>query len=272
MLLLLLPLVVHAGLRKSRGPFDHDHPRWINPYGAEKPFRFLDNLFPVAPEDDVGEGAVGGGTGYLGGTADDALIVPPYAVADPFPQGSRLYGELRVPGEEPQIVGRDPSYGSGDYFPPHEVAKSGGIVAPASVMPADQYPLMAPADDFHPMPALGPEDALPKKYARYLDQVEDLARGCTQQNGYVSSDCTVACADGEDVQAVFGNTLRDVKLEAIDAEKDLAKVSWDTALDPDPETGEHSGTIERRRLSKGGKVCAPTPAVAGAASAALLQH
>ena len=45
-----------AGLQadsRSRGPFDHDHPRWINPYGAEKPFRFLDNLFPVAPEDDV---------------------------------------------------------------------------------------------------------------------------------------------------------------------------------------------------------------------------
>ena len=44
---------------------------------------------------------------------------------------------------------------------------------------------------------------------------------------YVSSDCTVACADGEDLQAVFGNTLRDVKLEAIDAEKDLAKVTLD---------------------------------------------
>lgn len=267
---LALFVLVDAGLRRadksSRGPFDSDHPRMINPWGANKPFRFLDDMFPVAPEDSVGEGAVG-----VGGTADDALVVPPYAVADPFPQGSRLFGEVRVPGEDPVVVPRDPSYGSGDYFPPKEVAGAGGIVAPASKMPEDSYPLLAPGDDFSPMPALGPEDSLPRKYARYFDQVEDKARGCDTHNGYVTNDCTVACGVNETVQAVFGNELRNVTLGGIDVEKDVAEVSWDPSLPADAETGTHGPvTIERRRLSKDGKVCAPTPAVAGDASAALL--
>jgi hypothetical protein len=138
-------------------------------------------------------------------------------------------------------------------------------------MPEESYPLMAPGDDFRPKPALGPEDALPRKYARYLDQVEDLARGCKTQNGYVEGACTVACSVNETVQAVFGNELRDVQLGGIDTTKDMAEVSWDESLPADTQTGTHGPVaIERRRLSKDGKVCAPEPAVAGTASAALL--
>jgi hypothetical protein len=240
----------------------------VNPWVPETPFRFLDNMFPIAPADDVGKGRVG-----VGGTTDDALVVPPYAIADPFPQGQRVFGEVREEGEDPIVVARDPSYGSGDYWHPGGLRQSGGLVAPAAKMPMKNYPLLSPADGFSPMPAVAPEDALPRKYARYLDQVEDMARGCTTAaGGYVRGECTVACEANETVSAVFGNVLREVTILSIDAEQDVAEVEWDASLPADPETGAHGPvTIERRRLRKDGKVCAATKAVAGSASQALTQ-
>lgn len=299
------------------GPFSNEQDQMVNPFSADKPFPFLDNMVPVAPEDSVGNGPVG-----VGGVAEDALAVPPYAIADPFPQGHRLYGVRKdealgwqsgIPTVEPPvIVGKDPSFGSGDYWHPAELAKGGGLVAPASKMPLANYPLMAKGDDFSPKPAVGPEDALPRKYARYFDQVEDLARGCTTQNGYVEGACTVACAINETVQGVFGNEILTVMLRGIDTDKDIAQVTWAEAEAPAPngfgsqfanlaETlgAKDTGpvTLERRLLLKCSKtdgsdleydtdragvrgqqyseyksckVCAPDPAFAGVAGAALL--
>jgi hypothetical protein len=253
-------------------PFDQTRQFMVNPYVPDKRFRFLDDLFPVAPMDDVGFGRVGPSTKGLN-PAEDALVIPPYAAVDPFPQGARLYGHVNEEGEDPKIIPRDPSFGSGDYWHPKDLHRSGGIVAPAERMGMQHYPIRAPLDEFSPYPAIGPEDALPRKYARYFDQVEDRARGCvTAAGGYVREACSVACEVNETVNAVFGNVLREVKINAIDEEKDLAEVSWDESLPPDPETGTHGPVIiERRRLQKDGKVCAMMASQAGRSSQAFLQ-
>jgi hypothetical protein len=244
----------------------------VNPYVAQPKFRFLDNMFPIAPMDDVGFGRVGPGIQGLS-PAEDALVIPPYAAVDPFPQGARLYGAVVEEGEDPTIIPRDPSFGSGDYWHPRDLHSTGGIVAPAERMGMNRYPIRAPLDEFAPYPAIGPEDAIPRKYARYFDQVEDRARGCvTAAGGYVREACSVACNVNDTVNAVFGNVLREVKINAIDVEDDLAQVSWDASLPADPETGTHGPvTIERRRLQKDGKVCATMAALAGRTSQALLQ-
>jgi hypothetical protein len=241
----------------------------VNPYVPTMRFRFLDNMFPIAPMDDVGTGRVGNPLS----PAEDALVVPPYAAVDPFPQGARLYGAVTEEGEDPKIIPRDPSFGSGDYWHPRDLHNTGGIVAPAERMGMKNYPIRAPLDEFAPFPAISPEDTMPRKYSRYFDQVEDRARGCvTSAGGYVREPCSVACDVNETVSAVFGNVLREVKINAIDEEKDLAQVSWDASLPPDPETGDHGPvTIERRRLQKGGKVCAQMASEAGRTSQAFLQ-
>merc|ERR1719424_148651 len=257
-----LAVVAFAGLRHSskgeKGPFSSEHPSMVNPWGASKPFRFLDDMFPVAPEDKLPQG-----TDWVGYKGEKPMYIPAYTVSDPFPQGARLFKTVHVPGEDPIVVATDPSYGNGDAWNPN-VAQTQGIVAPASRMDRKHYPLHAPFDKFSPMPALGPEDILPQKYARYLDQVNDRARGCgTGNGGYVNDACTVECQTGSVVQAVFGNVLRDVTLEAMDEEHDLAQVSWDASLPEDPETGTHGPVnIERRRLSVGGKTCNPSPGAA----------
>jgi hypothetical protein len=244
----------------------------VNPYVPQEKFRFLDDMFPIAPMDDVGFGRVGPGAKGLS-PAEDALVIPPYAAVDPFPQGARLYGPVVEEGEDPTIIPRDPSFGSGDYWHPRDLHNTGGIVAPAERMGMKNYPIRSPLDEFAPYPAISPEDALPRKYSKYFDQVEDRARGCvTAAGGYVREACSVACEVDETVKAVFGNVLREVKINAVDEEKDLAQVSWSTSLPADPVTGTHGPvTIERRRLQKDGKVCAMRAALAGRSSQALLQ-
>merc|ERR1719375_3090224 len=81
-------------------PFDQTRHFMVNPYVPTKQFDFLDNLFPIAPMDDVGFGRVGPGTKGLS-AAEDALVIPPYAAVDPFPQGTRLYGPVVEEGEDP---------------------------------------------------------------------------------------------------------------------------------------------------------------------------
>merc|ERR1719247_3396562 len=84
-------------------PFDQTRVFQVNPYVATKRYRFLDNMFPIAPMDNVGFGRVGPSTQGLS-PAEDALVIPPYAAVDPFPQGARLYGAVTEEGLEPTII------------------------------------------------------------------------------------------------------------------------------------------------------------------------
>jgi len=205
---------------------------------------FLDNLEPIAPMDRL-HAALGidpePGPG-------NAMFIPEYLNPEVFPSGKAGKGcnctmptaknktiqcsceksieyiprgvftkqndytwlkETPILGTENfTLTPADVTYPGGDYWGPKT---NSHLVAPADVLPADAYPNQAFRSfrHSHPqLPASARKDALPVKYSRFLDQIQDRSLECDT----ISKRCTVPCKPGDDVQATIGNLLVQAKI------------------------------------------------------------
>jgi len=75
------------------------------------------------------------------------------------------------------------------YTTPREL-----LHAPEDKMKHSEYPLVAPADRAEMIPALAPQDHIPLRFAKYIDQVADKTRAIEQAQ---RKGCEVTSASGE---------------------------------------------------------------------------
>jgi len=78
-------------------------------------------------------------------------------------------------------------------------------VSPEDQMPPQNYPLQAPADESR---GNAREDAIPSRFAKYLDQVEARASRCDD----LSPGCITECGPGDSVTLEVGNTELDARV------------------------------------------------------------
>lgn len=95
----------------------------------------------------------------------------------------------------------DITFPAGNYWAP---ALNAGLVAPEDRMPIEHYPLLAPSDQIKTIPGTAQEDTVPRKYARYLDQVSAREQLCDGDG--VSERCVTDCLPGDPVEAHLGST------------------------------------------------------------------
>lgn len=221
---------------KSEADADGDRSIW---YGESKAneFRFLDNLNPVAPYDDIADSNNMGSISEAPGkdSARGALFVPQYIIPDGFPavEGSECMCQIpEQPGanvkcdcpmakrganhlevfhwavEEPvpgtnnfSVKPADVTFSDGDYWRP---SIKDGLVAPEDRLPIENYPVQALGDHLKraSLPVAAQEDVISRRFARYIDQVEARKRQCDT----VSENCTTPCSPGDRVVAKIGNT------------------------------------------------------------------
>lgn len=250
-------------LIQAAGPFSSENPRMENPWGESKHFRMLDDLLPVAPEDRLDATSPS--------IVHQAVLVPDYLVADPFPASETYHTEAaQANGQPPAVVVADPTFSRGNRFAPR---LPGGLDAPASSMPASSYPLRAQEEAGGSVAPVSPEDIMDHRYSKYFDQVHDMAKPCrglvAGMVGYPGAppDCAIPCAEGDEVIATLGNILRKVKIDTYDPHLDMAEVSWDASLPEDPDCHCHGPKkVQRQMLAAAdgsGKICqmaAPAPA------------
>jgi hypothetical protein len=275
---LVLAFLVDASLRGRTRVWEGTHPLIaddnydnydlaVNPYTPERKFPFaVDNLFPEAPADAIkpSESVVGAVVNEVN-TNLNLPVVPAHSTPDTFPQDHPF--NPRKDGMMNPLVATN------------------GIVAPASEMPEEFYPL------YSPFP-VSPEDRIPKTYSKYFSEVDFALEGCEQFAGYnirvagnsqnkgangwsnrlwtadsgtqppgdYSPDssetrCLAPCKAGDKVVFVDGNRIRkDVTIDSFDAATFKAKISWPTS-EPANNDGNHDDTADLRALRKDGKVC-----------------
>lgn len=227
---------VRAGVMSEEPKFEPDggtfgRNKWFGDSMSLK-LDVMDNLDPVAPMDRI---ASSKGVSTVEGRYRNALYVAPYLVPDAFPSvegptcectpgvgtaaatckcdpdptNSKVApAQIKWMKDTPSasdptkytLKPADLTYSSGDYWHPKI---QDGIVAPEDRLPRDSYPNQAKKDAIVSMPVAAREDTVPKRFARYIDQVEARSRECDT----VSPECTVACAPGDQVMAGIGNTL-----------------------------------------------------------------
>jgi len=142
------------------------------------------------------------------------------------------------------LQGADPTFPHGSYWEP-EVVNSGGLMAPGDRLRPEDLPPQAPYDEVDLDENLAEHDRIPKKFAKYLDQVESH-RGC---DGSMES-CTSLCSAGDSVLLDLGNAQREAQVLGTSAGNAL-EIEFATGLE-----GEICDVDAGCSLFR---VCAPQP-------------
>ncbi|CAE7032071.1 asl1 [Symbiodinium natans] len=144
------------------------------------------------------------------------------------------------------VEGADPTFPHGSYWEP-EVVGSSGLMAPADQLRPEDLPPQAPYDEVDLAINLAKHDRIPKKIARYLDQVESRSSSCDD----ATQPCPTDCAAGDAVSFELGNARRAATVLATAA---------GNALEIEFATGLAEGDVcEAEAGCSLFRVCAPKP-------------
>lgn len=150
------------------------------------------------------------------------------------------------------VAGADPTFPHGSYWEPEAVDAS-GLMAPADQLRPEDLPPQAPFDEVDLASNLAQHDKIPKKIAKYLDQVESRSSNCDDP----TKPCSADCSAGDAVSFELGNTRRAATVLATAAGNAL-EIEFATGLAAGDVCAAEAGCSLFR-------VCAPKPGLGAAA-------